>query len=107
MSKRAISVTLEESNLTWLQGLTRRGGARSVSDAIDRLISEARTARAGGDPTARSVAGTIDIDQSDLELTLAGVTVRDLFDRSLTRPFLAREGPRATIPPSRKRRRRD
>jgi hypothetical protein len=106
MRKRAISVTLAESNLTWLQALTRRGSARSVSDAIDRLITDARTARAGGDPSARSVAGTIDIDQSDPALAGAGAAVRDLFDRSLRRPFVVREG-RALPPTTRKRRRHD
>jgi len=89
MPKQAISVTLQVDNLTWLKGRARAGGARSVSDALDRLVTEAR-ARAGG-VEIRSVKGTIDIDPSDPLLDTADEYIRALFAESLARPFLVKE----------------
>ena len=44
MSRKAISITLEEENLLWLRGQARAGGRRSVSQLVDRLVSDARAA---------------------------------------------------------------
>lgn len=89
MTKQAISVTLDADNVTWLKGRTGAGGARSVSELLDRLVSAAR--HIGSVGLARSVVGTIDIDSSDPLLERADTTVRSLFDESLGRPLLVME----------------
>lgn len=89
MPKAAISVTLQAENLTWLKGRARSGGARSVSEVLDRLVTEARTHGGGGE--IRSVVGTIDIDPSDPLLDTADEYIRALFAESLARPFLVKE----------------
>jgi hypothetical protein len=100
MPKKAISVTLEADNLTWLQGRVGAAGLRSVSGLLDRLVAEARSKGSVG-PIA-SVVGTIDIDASDPLLRRADEAVRDLIDRSLGRPVRVSEvgAPlRAATPP--------
>lgn len=89
MPKRAISVTLEAGNLTWLRGRARAGGARSVSEVLDRLVTEARTRGVGGD--VRSAVGTIDIDPSDPLLDTADEAIAALFAASPAWPTAARE----------------
>ena len=105
MAKKAVSLTLGETNLLWLQSLAERGGARSVSEAVDRLITQARAADATGGIAPQSVVGTIDIDESDQFLEQAQEFVRGEFERSLNRPFLVRER-RASRNPRGKRTRR-
>ena len=89
MPKNAISVTLEDVNLTWLKGQAAAPGVRSVSDLLDRLVTAARAAGPAG--PVRSVVGTIDIDQSDPLLEHADSAVRAMFDTSLRRPMVVRE----------------
>jgi hypothetical protein len=103
MPKRALSVTLDESNLVWLKGLTQRSGARSLSETLDRLVTAAREDGAAARGAAQSVVGTIDISAADPSLDEADDALRDLFARSLARPMLAKE-PRARLMPSRPRR---
>jgi hypothetical protein len=88
MARRALSVTLESDNVTWLKG---RAGATgdSVSSVLDRIVGEAR--RSGGHVPVRSVVGTIDIDSSDAGLADADAAVRSLFEASLRRPLVVRE----------------
>jgi hypothetical protein len=88
MARRAISVTLETDNVTWLKG---RAGAvgESVSELLDQLVTAARQGGRVGE--ARSVVGTIDIDSSDPLLQGADAVVRAAFDASLGRPLGARE----------------
>ena len=102
MPKRAISLTLEESNLLWLRGITTRSGARSLSETVDQLVTAARTqvAPAG---TIKSVVGTIDLPEDDPQLEGARSYVRDLVAQSLGRPFLVRER-KPTFSPKRSRR---
>jgi hypothetical protein len=88
MPKQAISVTLDTENITWLKGRVGGGGGRSVSDLLDRLVTEARLAGRG---PSRSVIGTIDIDPSDPDLESADDVVRTMFERSLSRPMAVRE----------------
>jgi hypothetical protein len=83
MGKKAISVTIDLNNLTWLRGRAAAIGLRSVSELIDRLISEARASGNAG--PARSVAGTIDIDISDPLLDTADEAIREQFNSSLRR----------------------
>lgn len=89
MAKNAISVTLDEANVTWLKGRVRAVGARGVSELLDQLVTEARKQSPGA--VLRSVVGTIDIDPSDPLLEGARAVVRDLFDASLSRPMLVKE----------------
>jgi hypothetical protein len=102
MSKRAISVTLDTENLIWLRARTGATGLRSVSELIDRLVTQARTAGTWG--PARSVVGTIDIDAGDPSLDQADSAVRAMFDASLRRPTMVREvSPPYGRAPSRKK----
>jgi len=103
MSKKAVSVTIEADNLLWLKGRTVAAGARSVSELLDRLITQAR--KAGGGQPARSIVGTIDIAPDDPWLEHADAVVRAAFDRSLGRPARLRESsPSHSARRSRKRR---
>ena len=88
MTRRALSVTLDANNVTWLKG---RAGAtgESVSELLDQIVTSAR--QGGGIGQARSVVGTIDIDSSDPLLETADTTVRALFDASLGRPLTVHE----------------
>jgi hypothetical protein len=90
MTRRAISVTLESDNVTWLKG---RAGAEgeSVSELIDQLVTSARSGHRAG--PSRSVVGTIDIDDSDPLLDRADDAVRASFEASLARPAEVRERP--------------
>ena len=99
--KRAISVTLEEDNLLWLKGQAGAGASGSVSEVIDRLVREARTGGRTDALAIRSVVGTIDLPPDDPDLEGAKAYVRDLFERSITRPMQVRERP-----PARKAKRR-
>ena len=89
MGKQAISVTLQSENLTWLKARAGSGEARSVSELLDRLISEARVR--GGAGLVRSVVGTIDVDQSDPLLDKADDAIRALIAGSLARPLVVKE----------------
>jgi len=86
MSKKAASVTLAEENLVWLKARSRALGLRSLSETLDRLVTEARTG--GGHPSAsRSVVGTVDIAADDQDLARADAVIRDLFEQSAGRPL--------------------
>ena len=105
MPKRAISLTLDEANLLWLRAQAAQGRSRSLSDTLDRLIAQARTAGLGAPREVRSVAGTIDLDARDDMLAVARGSVRALFDESLARPLLVMEAspaftPGASTPPT-------
>ena len=89
MNRHAISVTLALDNLAWLKGRVGAGAGRSVSDVLNRLVTDAR--QAGRIGPSRSVIGTIDIDASDPMLESADASVRALFDLSVGRPLLVRE----------------
>ena len=88
MTRRALSVTLDAANVTWLKG---RAGAvgESVSEVLDQIVTLAR--HTGSAIGARSVVGTIDIDASDPSLEQADAAVRTMFDRSLGRPLVLKE----------------
>ncbi len=105
MPKRAISVTLDAENITWLKGRARGGGARSVSDLLDSIVTAARGA---GQGVSRSVIGTIDIAADDPRLERADRQVRALFDASLGYPGRGRETARGKADrPSTRRNGRD
>ena len=89
MGKQAISVTLTADNITWLRGRVGASGLRSVSELIDRIVTDAR--QQGAHAPSRSVVGTIDLDAADPMLEQADAIVRTAFARSLARPAMVRE----------------
>jgi hypothetical protein len=97
MPKRPISVTLSDENLLWLRGQVRSTGQRSVSAALDRVVSAARMGAWGQPNPIRSVVGTIRIAASDPALARADAAVRALFPPSPTagRPRPSVQPPRA------------
>jgi hypothetical protein len=98
MARKPVSVTLDEQNLTWLQGRARVTAKGNLSEALDRLVTEART---GGRATPpRSVVGTVRLPADDPDLTKAKAAIRALFEESLARPLFVREdaAPSGTTP---------
>jgi hypothetical protein len=89
MPKRAISVTLDADNLTWLKGRASAAGVRSISGLLDQLVSAARSSGRVG--PSRSVVGTIDVADSDPWLEAADGEVRGMFEASLRRPLTVKE----------------
>lgn len=96
MPKKAVSLTLDESNLLWLKGRARVLAGGSLSEAVDQLIDEARAGRLGAAEQPRSVVGTIDVPDDTL-LANAGVELRSLFTASLDRSISVQE-PRRPMP---------
>ena len=104
MPRRAISVTLETDNVTWLKGRAGAAG-ESVSELIDQLVTTAR--QGGGIGPARSVVGTVDIDSSDPLLERADAAVCATFEASLARSLgVHGEGARHGTAAKRPRKRR-
>jgi hypothetical protein len=105
VAKHAISVTLDEDNVTWLKGRAGAAGLRSVSELLDQLVAAAR--QSGRIGPSRSIVGTIDVDPNDPTLERADEAVRYLFDASLGRPLIVREtSPEHRVRRSPKRKRR-
>ena len=100
MKKQAISITLGSDNLTWLSARVGAAGARSVSELLDRLVTDARTR--GSLAPVRSVIGTIDLDSADPTLDDADAVIAEMFDTALRQPVRVRES-RPTYTGSRKR----
>jgi len=90
MPKAPISVTLDTDNLIWLRGRVVSRKRRSLSDALDEIVTAARTGGLGVEPS-RSVVGTIQIADEDPGLHQADAYVRSQFDRSLDRPLVVHE----------------
>ena len=90
MPKQPLSVTLEKANLLWLRGRAARRKNRSLIDALDEVLTQARQGGRGSD-APRSVVGTVDIAPDDPALDKADELIRSLMADSLTRPILARE----------------
>lgn len=107
MPKSPVSVTLDRENLLWLRGRAGALKRRSLSEALDAIVTAARLGRVPAVPI-RSVVGTLDISAGDPDLERADTYVRALFDSSVQRPWIARERPpaRATGPRSKASRRR-
>jgi len=86
----AISITLHRDNLVWLKGQAAARTGGNVSEVVNALVHEARTAGRTHPAAIRSVAGTIDLPDEEA-LAEADGHVRALFERSLARPMLVRE----------------
>ncbi len=83
MKKAPISVTLSVDNLVWLRARTVAERNRSVSDTLDRLVTQARSGRDGRLVAERSIVGSVTIGERDPDLSTADVVIRDMFTRSL------------------------
>ncbi len=94
MPKQPLSVTLDRDNLVWLRGRAASRKRRSLSEALDELITQARLGGLAGD-APRSVIGTVDIAADDLGLERADEYLRGLIGASVARPTLVRERPPA------------
>ena len=92
MPKLGISVTLSDINLLWLKARTQAAKARSLSETLDGLVTEARLAGKIPQAFVRSVVGTVDLAADDPNLERADIYIRDLFSSSTGRPVVAREG---------------
>jgi hypothetical protein len=86
MPKRPVSVTIEEANLLWLRGRARALKRRSLSDALDEIVTAART-RGRDTVSVTSVVGTVDIAAADPSLDRAEAYVGAIFEKSVARPM--------------------
>jgi hypothetical protein len=93
--RKAISITLAEDNLLWLRGQAARSGKGSVSEILDRIVSDARASGRTDPAAVRSVAGTVDLPDDDPDLEHADAYIRSLFIASGRQPLLVRERPPA------------
>jgi hypothetical protein len=84
---------LDQDNVLWLKAQAVGSAKGTVSDVLDRLVSHVRADGRSEPGAIRSVAGTIDLPEDDPDLAQADTYVRTIFDRSLSRPMLAREPP--------------
>jgi hypothetical protein len=94
--RKAVSVTLRLDNLLWLRGQAAATPRGSLSEVLDRIVGEARSAGRGEPAAVRSVAGTIDLPEDDPMLDKADDYIRALFAASAGQPMLVKEeAPRA------------
>jgi hypothetical protein len=99
MNKQAISVTLQPENLLWLRGRARALRQRSVSEALDQLVSAARTGGRVDQRAIRSVVGTVRMPSADPFLSTADAAIRGLFPGVPS--GTAKRGPGGGPPPRR------
>jgi hypothetical protein len=89
--RKPISVTLGEDNLLWLRGQAARTAKGSVSELLDRIVSEARAAGRTDAAAMRSVVGSVDLPDDDPDLAGANAYIRTLFAASARQPMVVRE----------------
>ena len=89
--RRAVSVTLKTDNLLWLRAQAAASARGSLSEVLDRLVSEARDAGRTDARAIRSVRGTIDLPEDDPDLAGADAFIRAQFEQSVRRPILVKE----------------
>ena len=101
--RKAVSVTLTSDNLLWLRAQAAAGPRGSLSEVLDRLVTDARGAGRTDARAIRTVKGTIDLPDDDPRLEGADAFVRAQFDKSIRRPVIVKEtGPEYRV--ARKRR---
>lgn len=88
--RKPVSVTLESENLLWLRAQAAATSRGSLSEVLDRLVSQARTAGRGEMAAIRSVVGSIDLPDDDPNLHHADAYIRDVFATAVRRPALVR-----------------
>ena len=101
MGKQAVSVTLHPDNLLWLKTRVKTIGGRSLSDALDQIITQVRAGAGASAAAVRSVAGNARIPRSDAALAETSAQVRALFRRSVQRKKAASFATRREKLPSR------
>jgi hypothetical protein len=89
--RKPISITLDVDNLLWLRGQAAATSKGSVSEVVDRVVTEARLGRGTMPEATRCVVGTIDLPEDDSSLEHADTYIRSLFSTSLRRPLLVKE----------------
>ena len=90
MPKAPVSVTLNTNNLHWLRGRMASRKRRSLSDALDEIVTAARTG-ASSLETIRSVVGYVVIPAADPDLSGADAYIRTQFAASIDRPLIVHE----------------
>ena len=90
MPKRGVSVTLATDNLLWLRTQAAAGKRRSLSEALDRLVTEARLSGRVVDGAVKSVVGTIDLAGDDPDLSGADEYHSGLVHDVRTQPAAAK-----------------
>ena len=101
--RKAVSVTLKTDNLLWLRAQASANVRGSLSEVLDQLVTDARTAGRTDERAIRTVRGTIDLPDDDPMLEQADMFIRAQFDKSLRRPVVIKEA-RARYTGARKRR---
>jgi hypothetical protein len=91
--RQAVSVTLAADNVLWLRAQAAATARGSLSEVLDRLVTDARAAGRTEAAAVRSVRGTIDLPEDDPGLETADTFIRAQFDRSARRPVLVKEAP--------------
>lgn len=89
--KKAVSVTIHHDNLLWLRGQADATAKGSLSELLDRLVTEARLSGRTDKNAIRSVRGTVDLPEDDPALEKADAYVRSLFEQSVRRPMVVKE----------------
>lgn len=84
-------MTLKTDNLLWLRAQASATARGSLSEVLDQLVSEARTAGRTDERAIRTVRGTIDLPDDDPMLEEAETFIRAQFDKSLRRPIVVKE----------------
>ena len=100
--RKAVSVTLGSDNLLWLRAQAAASSRGSLSEVLDRLVTDAREAGQVNAAAVRSVVGTIDLPSDDPGLDGADAFIRAQFERSIRRPMLVKE-PRPPYGPRKRR----
>ncbi len=77
-----LSIDLKSVNLHWLQAQANASGKRDLSRTLNEILDQLRASNA---QEIQSVRGTIELPESDSDLTTAANEVRSLFDRSVDR----------------------
>lgn len=95
MPKAPVSVTLNTDNLHWLRGRMVSRKRRSLSDALDEIVTAARTGTSSLEPI-RSVVGSVVIPVTDPDLSGADAYIRTQVAASIDRPLIVHE-PKATF----------
>jgi hypothetical protein len=91
MMRKAVSVTLQQDNVVWLRAQAAASSTGSLSEVLDRLVTDARASGRTDARAIRSVIGTIDLAEDDPALEGADAYIRAQFEKSVRRPVLVNE----------------
>ena len=77
--------------MLWLRAQAAASARGSLSEVLDKLVSDARASGRTDARAIRTVKGTIDLPDGDPALDSADGFIRAQFDKSLRRPMVAKE----------------